>query len=357
MRKSHRIAAAVLVLAVAGCDRSPPPAPPVRPVRTVVIDRRAEGETTSFTGQIRAQNEVNLGFRLDGRLLERLVNVGDTVAAGQVIGRIDPQIQENDLRAARASLVAAQSTLTQKRNDYWRQEKLLARGFASVARFDQAKQELETAQAQVDSMQAQLRSAQERMGYTELRAAAAGTVTAVGAWPGEVVTAGQTVVQEALDGGRDAVFDMPTQFFETVPRDAAVQLALADDPAVTATGRVREIAPQADAATRTFRVKVAMIDPPHAMRLGATVTGRIELPEAPGFRIPASALTEAEGRPAVWVVEPQSHTVSLRRVTVSRYDPASVLVAAGLDIGDVVVTAGVQTLHPGQKVQLPGVAS
>jgi len=357
MAKIQILAAATMALAVAACDDSSASVPQTRPVRTVVAERSVGAETTSFTGQIRAKDEVSLAFRLDGRLLERTVNVGDAVSAGQVIGRIDPQIQDNDLRAARAALVAAQSTLTQKRNDYWRQQQLLTRGFASVARFDQAKQELETAQAQVDSAQAQLRTAQERMGYTELRATAAGTVTAVGAWPGEVVTAGQMVVQEALQGGRDAVFDVPTQFFRATPGDLVVQVTLADDPAITATGYVREVAPQADAATRTFRVKVAISDPPDAMRLGATVSGRIELPEAPGFKIPASALTEADGRPAVWVVDPQSLTVSLRGVAVSRYDPAAVVIAEGLDAGDIVVTAGVQTLHPGQKIQLLGAAS
>lgn len=357
MLKTQMIAAATIAMTLAGCGEPPAPSPQIRPVRTVVAERSADGETTSFTGQIRAQNEVNLAFRLDGRLIERLVNVGDTVVAGQVIGRIDPQIQANELRAAQANLSAAQSTLTKTRLDFGRQRELLAKGFASVARFDQAKQEFDTAQAQVDSAQAQLRTAQEHMGYTELHARAAGTVVAVGAWPGEVVTAGQMVVQEALQGGRDAVFDVPALTFQTVPRDPVVQLALVDDPTVKATGRVRETAPQADAATRTFRVKVGIIDPPEAMRLGATVTGRVQLAEAPGFKIPASALTASDGAPAVWVVDPKQHTVSLRSVTVLRYDPATVVIAEGLDSGDLVVTAGVQTLHPGQKVLVPGAAS
>ena len=121
-----------------------------------------------------------------------------------------------------------------------------------------------------------------------------------------------------------------------------------------ATGRVREVAPQADHDTRTYRVKVGIIDPPDNMQLGATVTGRIKLSAPPGVEVPASALTEANGHPAVWVVDPQSKTVSLREVDVLRHDPAAVVISQGLETGDLVVTAGVQTLRPGQKVQILG---
>jgi RND family efflux transporter MFP subunit len=114
------------------------------------------------------------------------------------------------------------------------------------------------------------------------------------------------------------------------------------------------VAPQADPATRTFQVKVGITDPPEAMQLGSTVTGRIQLAAPPGFEVPASALTQAKERPAVWVVDPRTHTVSLRNVQVARYDPASVVIAQGLDAGDIVVTAGAQVLHPGQQVRLLG---
>ena len=181
-----------------------------------------------------------------------------------------------------------------------------------------------------------------------------GAVTAVGAEPGEVVHAGQMIVQLARQGGRDAVFDVPEQLIRTGPRDPVVQIALTNDPTVRATGRVREVAPQADPATRTFQVKVGIIDPPEAMQLGSTVTGSIKLSAPPGVEVPASALTEANGRPAVWVVDPQSQTVSLRNVDVLRYDPATVVISQGLETGEVVVTAGVQMLRPGQKVRLAG---
>jgi membrane fusion protein, multidrug efflux system len=136
-----------------------------------------------------------------------------------------------------------------------------------------------------------------------------------------------------------------------------VQIALTNDPTVRATGRVREVAPQADPTTRTWQVKVGIIDPPPGMQLGSTVTGSIKLSPPPGVVVPASALTEENGRPAVWVVDPKSETVALRDVDVLQYDAADVMISQGLETGEIVVTAGVQTLHPGQKVRLLGGAS
>lgn len=352
------IVAAILIAAtVAGCDQPAPPTPQARPVRTVTVVPGAEGETVSLTGQIRAKDQVSLAFRLDGRMTERPVNVGDVVTAGQVVAKLDPQNQQNALRSAQANLTAAEAVLTEARLTFGRQQKLLEDGWTTHARFDEAQQALLTAQAQVDSARAHLRIAEDQLSYTTLFADAPGAVTAVGAEPGEVVRAGQMVVQLAREGGRDAVFDVPEQLIRTGPRDPLVQIALSNDPTAQATGRVREVAPQADVATRTFQVKVGITDPPEAMRLGATVTGSIKLAAPPGVEVPASALTEANGRPAVWVVDPQSRTVSLRSVNVIRYDPATVVISQGLETGEVVVTAGVQMLRPGQKVRLLGAAS
>jgi RND family efflux transporter MFP subunit len=354
MLKPRIVAAALIAATVAGCDKPAPSAPQARPVRTVTVERRAGGETVSLTGQVRAKDQVSLAFRLDGRVIERPVNVGDVLQAGQLVARLDPQNQQNAQRSAQANLTAAEAALTEARLTFERQQSLLEGGWTPRARFDAAQQALQAAQAQVTSAQAQLRLAEDQLSYTTLFADAPGAVTAVGAEPGEVVRAGQMIVQLARQGGRDAVFDVPEQLIRTAPRDPVVQITLTDDPNVKATGRVREVAPQADAATRTCQVKVGIIDPPEAMRLGSTVAGRIQLAAPPGVEIPASALTEANGRPAVWVVDPQSQTVSLRNVDVARYDPASVVVSQGLEAGEVVVTAGVQVLRPGQKVRLLG---
>jgi RND family efflux transporter MFP subunit len=318
----------------------------------VTVERRSGSEPVTLTAHIRPQDQVTLAFRLDGRMLDRRVNVGDVVRPGQLLARLDPRVQENELKSAQANLSGAQGQLTQARNALQRQQELLTKGFTTRSQFEQAQQAAQTAQAQTDARQAQLRNAQEQLSYTELKADAAGTVTSVGAEPGEVVRAGQMIVQVARQGGKDAVFDVPAQLLRTAPRDPVVEIWLSEDPSIRSTGRVREVAPQADPTTRTFPVKVGLTNPPEAMRLGATVTGRILMTLPPGVEVPAGALTEANSQPAVWVVEPQSQTVSLRNVDVLRYDPATVVLAQGLEAGEVVVTAGVQALRPGQKVRL-----
>jgi RND family efflux transporter MFP subunit len=287
-------------------------------------------------------------------MIERLVHVGDVVKEGQVVAKLDPQIQQNSLNTAQANLASVEAVMTQARLTFGRQQQLVKDGWTSRANFDEARQKLETVQGQIDAAQAQLRTAQEQLSYTVLHADGPGVVTAKGAEPGEVVQAGKMIVQEALEGGRDAVFDVPEQLMRTGPRDPLVQIALTNDPTMRATGRVREVSPQADATTRTWQFKVGIIDPPEGMQLGSTVTGSIKLTAPPGVELPASALTEANGQPAVWVVDPQSHTVSLRNVDVSRYDPASVVISKGLENGEVVVTAGVQVLRPGKRVRLLG---
>jgi len=352
MFKPELAAAVLIVITLAGCDEKPPAAAQVRPVRTVTVERGAEGETISLTGQVRAKDQVSLAFRLDGRMIKRLVNVGDVLEAGETVAQLDPQNEQNALLTAQANLASAEAVLTQARLTFGRQQQLLASGWTPRAKFDEAHQALLSAEAQVDAAHAQVGIAQDQLSYTVLLADAPGVVTATGAEPGEVVRAGQMIVNVARQGGRDAVFDVSEQLVRTGPRDPVVQIALTNDPSVRATGRVREVSPQADPVTRTFQVKVGIIDPPPAMELGSTVTGSIKLPAPAGVEVPPGALTEADGRPAVWVVDPQSQTVSLRNVDVSRYDPAGVVISQGLDAGEIVVTAGVQTLHPGQKVRL-----
>jgi membrane fusion protein, multidrug efflux system len=338
---------------LSACQPEADTAPPqVRPVRTVTVVKREVGQTVSYTGRIQAENETRLAFRISGRMVERSVNVGDHVEPGQVVAKLEPQDELNALRTAQASVAAAQGQLNQAQSNFDRQQTLLARDIASRAQFEQAESALKTARAQLDTAEAQMKAAKDRVSYTELRVDSAGTVIATGAEAGEVVQAGQMVIRVARKDGRDAVFDVPAQLLRSAPSDPLVSVSLSDDPTVTAIGRVREVSPQADPVTRTFEVKVGLTDPPAAMRLGATVVGRMKLDTAPVIEIPATALTEFDRRPAVWVVDPSSLTVSLRNVEVARNDPATIAISQGLDSGEIVVTAGIQALHPGQKTRL-----
>ena len=328
----------------------------VRPVRVVTIAAQEGGELVTLTGRVEAQDEVNLAFRVTGRMVERLVNVGDQVRAGQVVARLEADTARNTLRAAQAELSAARARLVEAQNNFERHRSLLDRGFITRAMFDQAEQTYRSARAAVEAAQAQVNNAEIQLGYTELFADSAGTVTARGAEPGEVVGAGQSVVQLARAGGRDAVFDVPARVMESSSADAQITVALSSDPKVQAAGRVREVAPQADPVTRTFKIRVGLDNPPAAMRLGSTVTGQTRIGAGQGIEIPAAALTRANQQPAVWILDPTTNTVALRNIEVLRYDLQRVAVADGLQDGDIVVTAGVQSLRPGQQVRLLGAA-
>lgn len=354
MRVGGRLAVALAGLFLSGCQEPPQPAAAVRPVRASVATRRVVEAPVVLTGQIQAREEASLAFRIAGRVVERLVEVGAAVGPDDVIARLDPRPEQDALQSAEAALAAARAGLVQAGNAFERQRALVGQGFTTRVAFDQAEQQFRSAEAQVTAGEAQLRTARDRLGYTELRADAAGIVTAKAAEPGEVVAAGQTVVRVARLSGRDAVFEVPAGLIREANRDLAVTLALTDDPAIRAVGRVREIAPQADPATRTFRVRVGLAEAPPAMRLGAVVTGTANLSAEPVLAVPASALTQAGGRPAVWVVDRASGAVAIRPVDVLRYEPAGVVVAGGLEPGEVVVTSGVQALRPGQTVRLLG---
>ena len=345
-------AAAVLL---AGCSPdAETAAPEVRPVRTVTVVKREIGETVTYTGRIEAENETRLSFRISGRMIERSANVGDRVEPGQVVAKLEPQDELNALRSAQAAVAAAEAQFAEAKSNFERQRTLLARDVASRAQFERAEQTMETARAQLDTAQAQLKAAKDRVSDTELKVDSTGTVIATGAEGGEVVQAGQMIIRVARKDGRDAVFDVPGQLLRSAPSDPLINVSLTDDPAVTTIGRVREVSPQADPVTRTFQVKVGLTDPPAAMRLGSTVVGHMQLDAALVMELPASALTKADGRPAVWVVDPAKLTVSLRNVNVLRHNPATVAISEGLDLGEIVVTAGTQALHPGQKTRLLG---
>jgi RND family efflux transporter MFP subunit len=349
------LAALALPAMLAACQPEVEKAEPeVRPVRTVTVERREAGVPVTLTGRIEAEDEVTLAFRISGRIIESDGKLGDRLQPGQLVARLEPQNELNALRTAQANLAAAQGQLTQARNHFERQDTLLKQGWTTRANHEQAQQALQTAQSQVDATQAQLKTAHDLVSFTELKADAPGVLTAIGPGAGEVVQAGQMIVRLARKDGRDAVFDVPAQLLRSAPSDPQITVSLTDDPAVPARGRVREVAPQANPVTRTFEVKVGLTDPSPAMRLGATVTGRMEMDAVPVIEIPAAALTKVNRQPAVWIVDPSSRTVSMRNVDVLRFGQATVAVSQGLDTGEIVVTAGVQALHPGQKIRLLG---
>jgi membrane fusion protein, multidrug efflux system len=241
-------------------------------------------------------------------------------------------------------------------NNLQRQQTLVGEGWSTRVQFDAAERTYLSAKAQVDAAAAVMHNAQDQLGYTKLRADAPGVVITTGAEAGEVVRAGQMIVTVAQHGGADAVFDVPASLMTRVSPDALISIALSDDPTVHTVGRVREVAPQADPVTRSYRVKVGLTERPEAMRLGATVIGRTLMRAPGGIELPGTALTSTNSRPAVWVVDPRSHRVSLRRIELQREDSSGIVVTAGLHGGEIVVTAGVHALRPGERVRPLGAA-
>lgn len=345
------IIAVLPLLAACKQEAEAPPASP-RQVRTTVITERDGATSVNLTGRIEAEDEVPLAFRIGGRLLENNGKLGERMQRGDLVARLESQNEENQLRAATAALAAAQAQYNQAAGHYDRQRTLFRQGWATRATYETAEKGKKTAAAQVEAAEAQLSAAEDLLGFTELRADQDGVVTTVGPGAGEVVTPGQMIVRVARQDGRDAVFDVPSQVIRSAPSNPDIMVSLADDPNVKVRGHVREVSPQADPVTRTFKVKVTLEAPPEAMRLGATVNGVMTTTQDAMIEVPASALTRSEQQPAVWVVDPANQTVSLRPVEVKRFGEYLVAIADGLKAGDVVVTAGVQALHPGQQVRL-----
>jgi RND family efflux transporter MFP subunit len=346
---------ALAALLLSACDKKMESKPVVRAVRSIVVEKRDVGDPIVVTGNLRARDEVNLAFRLSGKLIQRTLDVGDKVKAGQTVARLDDQIERNARNAAQADLVAAQAAVEQSEAYEKRLRGLLLEKAVSRNDYEVALRQLKTAKAQVNAAQAKLKSTEEQLGYTDLKAEAAGVITKKGAEPGEVVQAGQMILMMARQSGRDAVFGIPAQVIRdglSLRQEAEVWLA--DNHAIKATGKIREISPQADPTTKNHQIKVELVDPPTGMFLGATIVGRLKVQTDPLIEIPSPSLTMIENKPAVWVIDAKDMRVYRREIVVARYTQGSVIVSDGLQSGERVVTAGAQELHEGQTVKLLG---
>ncbi len=342
----------ILLVAFFGCKKSEPVAT-VRPVRTAVIAEQPHDDQVAMTGLIGAHQYVSASFRIAGKMVERLVTVGNVVKAGQPIARLDPTIEKDALTAATADLASARALLEQTQLTEQRYGALLKTAAVSQSNYDDALRQLRAARAQVLAAEARLHSAQEQLDFTTLKAETGGIVTEKCAEHGEVLNAGQPVVKIAENQPMDALFDAPEALVRNgIAPGQKIEVRLNSDSSIRTEGVIYEIAPQSDSATRTYLVKAAMTNTPAQMLLGATVLGYLTRSNHPSIRVHSSALTAADGRPAVWRVEPKSQTVQLTPVEVVAYTTDAAVIGSGLRPGDIVVTAGAQALHQNQKVKL-----
>jgi RND family efflux transporter MFP subunit len=343
-----------LLLAVAGCEPERT-STEVRPVRTVVVKARPIDDDRQAVGEVRPRYESELSFRVAGKVLTRLVDVGAVVRQGDTLARLDPQDYENRLRSVEAEVASAEATLVEAQADESRKARLLKDGWTPKANYDSALRNLRTAEARLTSAKANLDLSRDQLRYTELKANFDGVITAVGAEAGQNVAAGQMIVKLARPGDKDGVFNVAeTVFAQHRNENPEVIVWPLSNPELKIEGEVREISPVADAATRTYTVKVTLKNPPPQLRLGMSLAGRVKDTSERVVQLPLSALFDQAGLPAVWVADPSSGGVALRPVQVARYETNSVIIAGGLADGDVVVTAGTNTLRDGQRVRLAG---
>lgn len=350
---SRLIALSLLLPILAACSRPPPPAEPVRAVRTLTVATDSAGGAYEYAAEVRARIESRLGFRVGGKIVRRQADLGDTVKAGQALAQLDPQDLRLSQDSARAALSSAQANLALAEADYRRYQELLAQGFISAAELERRDTTLKAARATYQQAQAQAAVQGNQAGYATLVADASGVVTAIEAEPGQVVAAGAPVLRLAHDGPRDVVFSVPED------REALVR-ALEGKPGAlrvrlwgsteTFPATVREVAAATDAVTRTFLVKADVGRAP--VKLGQTATALVDLPRSDGvIKLPLSALIEAGGQTSVWLLDAASMTVKTQPVQVAGAEGSRAIVVGGLAPGQEVVTAGVHVLTPGQKVR------
>lgn len=355
--------ALTLFVFLSGCGRAPETPQPVRSVRTLVLSEVGGTAEREYSGEIRARVESQVGFQVPGKVVRRLVNVGDTVAAGQALAELDPTDLRLTAQAAQAALSAAQAQASQAEANLKRFTELRQQGFISQAQLDTYDTAAKAARAQLQQAQAQSGVQANQARYARLTAASAGVVTAVMAEPGQVVGAGMPVVVLAHDGPRDVVFSVPEDLVDHAR-------ALRGKPGVVSVRRwgssewspvvVREVASAADPLARTFQIKADV--GAAKFSLGQTATVRIQAPAraAQGLHVPLHAVAEQGGRSVVWVLDAKAMTVQPVPVVLGDVLGNIVLVAQGLKPGQEVVTAGAHVLQPGQKVrryQEPGAAA
>lgn len=341
-----------IALLLSACGKKAEPEVAPRPVRTILVSAGTNGETATYTGEIRSRYETDLSFQVSGKLVSRSVDVGAVVKRGQALAQLDPSDQQTSADAAHAAVNAATAELERARTEEARYRDLLERGLTTRALYLTQQTNVKTAQSRLQQASADLKLSQQRVGYTTLRADQDGVVTRVTAEAGTVLAMGQKVLSIARPSELEAVFDVPDSRIDEVRGASAAQFAFLNNPAVPYPAKVREISPSADPVTRTYQVKASIPNAPNGLRLGMNVT--VMLPHT-GTRttvaLPATALTQQDRNTAVWVVKADS-TLELRPVKVDRYESDRVYLSDGLAKNERVVTAGVHRLSAGEKVRL-----
>ncbi len=355
-RKVYGLTAILFVAATAlsACkEGNSTPAPEPRPVRVTTVTLEPADDSVRYPAVIRPRTEADVGFRVAGKVIARLVEVGTRIEAGTPLAKLDPADIQLQVRAAQAQLESARADAANARADHERYAQLRKGDWTTKQEYDRRKTSQEKAEARVREIEAQLRVLNNSLQYTTLLADAPGVVTAVLAEPGQVVAQGQAAIRAARLGEVEAVANIPEQQVAGLPQ-RALSVELWAQPGLHIPAALREISPSADPGTRTYQARVTLKDPPPTVQLGmtATLTARQERGGMVA-RLPLSAVTQSGQAPAVWIVTGEAgDRLELRPVTVAAYASDLAIVADGLKEGERVVTAGVHKLDPGQAVSV-----
>ena len=340
----------VVIFLLPGCgDNHGNKTVPVRTVRYVVVGSAQTLPALERTGEIHAHDETILSFRTGGRIVTRSVDIGDRVNAGQLLATLENTTSQNQLDGAQADYEGAKASAQVAALNVSRMQKLMPTGAIARTQLDNARADWLVARARLKNSESALRNARENLGWTRLMAPQSGMITEVSASAGQVVTGGQSVLTLATGEARDVVFDIAKPDAIPPQEQAGLRVSLLSDPSVQASAALRDISPQADPQTRTWRVRATLQNPPLAMALGASVTVTLPATGPHGYALPASALSRVGDKPAVYVINPQSQA-QLRVVVPAYYTATSVIISGGLEPGDRVITAGVSKLRSGEPV-------
>ncbi|UOM34354.1 efflux RND transporter periplasmic adaptor subunit [Acuticoccus sp. I52.16.1] len=343
-------ALAVAALTLAGCQEEHEAAPtPPRPVISEILSL-APLDTSSWVGTIAPRIETDLAFQVTGRVVERLVDVGDVVSRGEVVARLDIEELTAAERSAEASLAQAEAQFVSARDNAGRTRQLFEREVESQANVEDADQQVAVARSQVERARAQLAQARDRREDATLEASMNGVVTRAPVSAGATVSAGQAVLRLAGTEDLEAVIDLSEPALATIDDDAAFVVALEAARDVTTVGRLDSVEPVAEESTRTRRVHIALDDAPPAFRLGSLISARLKTEADAVLSLPTAALFERDGATMAWRVERPAGIVHAVPVELgATYGPRTQL-AGGLAEGDEVITRGVHSLEDGASV-------
>ena len=345
-------ASTLLCLVLASCSRPVEKVEEIRPVRVMVVAAGTGKTIIELAGEIQPRYESQLGFRVGGKLIARKVEVGTLVKRGQVLMQLDPLDLQLAQSQAKAAVSATESTLALTKADLDRYRELRQKNFVSQALLDAKEAAYKSAIASHEQANAGLKVQANQSSYSTLYADADGVITAVQAEVGQVVAAGTPVVKLARTAEKEVRVSIPEDQIEVLRQVTDLAVKTWANSNVAISGRLRELSPIADPATRTYTAKISLPRAGPEIRLGMTATVQFAAPALPGIHLPMTALVNSKEGTAVWVVE--SGVVKLVPVQVASATGTEVLIAQGLSAGQSVVTAGVNQLRPGQKVSLLG---